>query len=74
LNNWVIIGRDGCSWCTKADALLREHGFIPMYLNISEHDALLEFLRGSDLRTVPQVFNNGNLIGGYEQLKLFLGE
>lgn len=72
MNHWVVIGREGCVWCERAEALLRENGFIPLYLSITDNEGLREFLRGSDLRTVPQVYRNGHRVGGFEELKQFL--
>jgi len=72
VNDWVVIGQNGCGWCEKALLLLKGLGIEPLYLNSSEHPPIREFLKGSGLKTVPQVFRNGDRIGGFEELnKLF---
>jgi glutaredoxin len=63
---WVVIGRPGCDWCDKVRYLLTEKGIPHTYLNYEEHPGLKTFLVTSDLKTVPQVFVDGTLIGGFE--------
>jgi glutaredoxin-related protein len=68
---WVIFMADWCAWCQKAKDLLQEHGEWPLYLDVSDPavKALLVYL---DHKTIPQVYHNGDLIGGYEALQTFL--
>lgn len=74
VNDWVVIGQNGCQWCDKALLLLKGLGIEPLYLNASDHPVLKEFLGGNGLRTVPQVFRNGDRIGGFEQLSKLLNK
>jgi glutaredoxin-like protein len=65
----AILTRDNCQYCAQAKALLDERGIdyaeIPLTHNIRLK--ALGAIAGS--QTVPQVFINGERIGGYEELK-----
>lgn len=66
---YVLLTKPECEWCTKAKELLRKHGEEFVEFNIIEHPILREFLIANKLKTVPQIFINGYLIGGYQDLK-----
>ena len=70
--NWVIIGKPHCPWCDKAKLLLTQACVDFSYLDIQLQPALRMFLLDSGLRTVPQVFRSGHLIGGFEELQEYL--
>lgn len=65
----VIFTREGCSYCTRAKALLTSLGYDDAEVPLSHK------LRGKVIgamtgqQTVPQVFVNGQYIGGAEQLE-----
>jgi len=63
---WVVIGRPDCLWCNKVGYFLTECGIPYTYLNYEEYPGLKHFLSASGLKTVPQVFEDGRLVGGYE--------
>ena len=70
----AVFSREGCPFCAKAKALLRENGieFEELLLN---HDYTDQTLRAVSARTTyPQVFINGQHIGGSEDLEDWLGE
>lgn len=65
----AILTREGCSFCAKAKALLTERGYdyaeIPL-----EHKVRTRVVGAiAGAQTVPQVFINGALIGGWEELE-----
>ncbi|GHD62633.1 glutathione peroxidase [Jeongeupia chitinilytica] len=68
----VVFSKVGCSFCAKAKALLTEHGydFVDVPLDNKIRGKALGAVSGS--MTAPQVFINGKLIGGHEQLERFL--
>jgi glutaredoxin len=70
-DKWVILGRPECPWCDKVSALLYNKGIIHIYMNV-EKGGLNHFLTNCGLSTVPQVFMNGFLIGGYDETERFL--
>ncbi|MDZ8053923.1 MAG: glutathione peroxidase [Aulosira sp. ZfuVER01] len=64
----------GCPYCARAKALLKEHGFdyeeIVLGKEVTTHS--LKAVTGAT--TVPQVFIDGQLIGGSEALAAYFGE
>jgi glutaredoxin-like protein len=64
----AIFTREGCSYCTKAKALLKNLGYdyaeVPLDHRI--RTKVVGAVTGKG--TVPQVFINGRYIGGYEEL------
>jgi glutaredoxin-like protein len=65
----AILTRDGCQYCTQAKALLAERGidFVEIPLAHKVRGKALGAIAGA--QTVPQVFVNGERIGGLEELK-----
>src|SRR6188474_1371454 len=63
----AIFTREGCSYCTKAKALLKSLGYeyaeVPLDHRI--RTKVIGAVTGKG--TVPQVFINGRYIGGYEE-------
>jgi glutaredoxin-like protein len=68
----AILTREGCSFCAKAKARLAEAGFdyaeipLPHTIRTKALGAIAK------AQTVPQVFINGQLIGGAEALEAYL--
>ncbi|HTQ76482.1 MAG TPA: glutathione peroxidase [Burkholderiales bacterium] len=64
----AILTREGCSYCAKAKALLKERGydFVEVSLDHRTRGRVLGAIAGA--QTVPQVFINGERIGGWEAL------
>ncbi|KPV39510.1 glutaredoxin [Thiohalorhabdus denitrificans] len=60
-----------CPYCSMADALLRSKGVEPektlVDVHTEERARMLE--RSGGRRTVPQIFINGQHIGGFDELK-----
>ncbi|BCL76956.1 glutaredoxin [Jeongeupia sp. HS-3] len=70
----VVFAKVGCSFCAKAKALLTEHGYdyVEVPLDNKIRGKALGAVSGS--MTAPQVFINGKLIGGHEQVERFLAK
>lgn len=64
-DKWVVLGKPECPWCRKVESLLHDYDIEFVYMNIIGTE-LHQFLINSGLETVPQVFCNGQIIGGYE--------
>ncbi len=62
---------DWCGYCTKAKALLAEHGITPYLLDVSDPSIKRELIADGH-KTIPQVYRNGELIGGYDSLVAYL--
>jgi len=52
----------GCPWCKKAKDLLKPYHFRVVNLKPEERPILNQL---SGMRTVPQIFSHGRLLGGY---------
>lgn len=58
-----------CPYCDRAKALLKAKGVDYQEINLDGKDEELKALREkTGLRTVPQIFINEELIGGYTDL------
>lgn len=70
----TIFSREGCEYCVRAKGLLRDAGmqFEELVLNRDYSEATIRALSGAS--TVPQVFINGQLIGGSENLEAYLAQ
>ena len=68
----AIFTREGCSFCAKAKALLTEQGY--QYAEIPLDHKVRTRVVGAiaAAQTVPQVFVNGERIGGYEALERWI--
>jgi glutaredoxin 3 len=60
-----------CPWCVRAKMLLRSRGIDFEEIDVTYDDQLRSRMieRAGGRRTVPEIFINGNPIGGYEELK-----
>lgn len=56
-----------CPWCTKAKELLDVYGMDYVLLDIHTDETAKEEFLAAGHRTVPQVYREGNLIGGYDK-------
>ena len=69
----AILTRDGCPFCAKAKALLTELGlrYNEIALPHTHRSQVVRAITGEG--TVPQVFINGERIGGWEALEVWAG-
>jgi glutaredoxin len=70
----IIYSKDNCGYCVKAKSLLNNLGltYIEKKLeNFLTTEALFEDI-GKQVRSMPQIKINGNLVGGYNQLIEYL--
>jgi len=70
----TVMSRDGCPFCVSAKEALRNAGiqFEELMLNRDYTDRSLRAISGS--ASVPQIFVNGDHIGGAEALEAWLAE
>lgn len=76
---YTIYTRDNCSFCTKAKALLSELKLEYEEYNVF-HDMdvdkfksiVLPYLRVDQAVTVPQIFDDGTYVGGYDELTRYV--
>lgn len=68
---WLILSKPGCPHCVSAKNLLTSLGFgWSGKEHVTEED-VAEF-KAQGHRTFPQVYHNGNLVGGYTELQAFV--
>ena len=71
----IIWSKYHCSYCDQAKALLRSKGIIFEEKKIGDGYTKEELLEAvPTARTVPQIFLDGELVGGFTELKKKLTE
>lgn len=72
MSNWLIYSKNNCPYCEKAKFALKDEQV--EIKNINEDEYYLEELmaRNPQARTMPQIYKDNELIGGYDQLKVYL--
>jgi glutaredoxin 3 len=65
-----------CPYCTRAKALLKSKGVTFEEIDVSADDALREKMieMSGGWRKVPEIFVNGKIIGGYDELRALEAE
>lgn len=74
MKNVIVWSKVNCSYCEKAKALLRSKGVVFEERKLGEvwtTDDLLAVVPTA--KTVPQIFIDNKLIGGYTELVKFVG-
>ena len=72
---FLIFTKYRCSFCDRAKTLIEQKGYEYESINIEE-DNNIELLlkKNKHARTVPQIFINDKLIGGYTDLVKYFEE
>lgn len=71
----VIWSKDQCMYCDMAKSLLRLRAITFEERNIGKDYTKEQLLEAApSARSVPQIFVDGKHVGGYTELKKFLGE
>ena len=70
---WTIYSKNQCPYCEQAKFALRDEPNVEVK-NISNDPAYLAELMDLNpaARTMPQIFRDGKLIGGFDQLQFLL--
>lgn len=65
----TIYGHGRCGWCLRAKELARDKGHQVDWLNTDDPEVLekLKVLL-PDAKTVPQIWNDSEYVGGYDDL------
>ncbi|HVC45347.1 MAG TPA: glutaredoxin 3 [Candidatus Binataceae bacterium] len=60
-----------CPFCTRAKALLKQKGVAFEEIDVTDDDDLRERMveLSGGRRTVPEIFINGKIVGGYDELR-----
>jgi len=72
MSKWLIYSKNNCPYCDKAKFELRDYNV--EVRNINENPEFLKELleKNPSARTMPQIYKNDMLIGGYDSLKTLL--
>lgn len=67
MNKLTVYTKDGCGYCVMLKTLLEKKGFEYEEVNISENHDARTMLKAQGHKTVPQIYQNGELFveGGY---------
>jgi glutaredoxin 3 len=59
-----------CPFCIRAKSLLKNKGIAFSEIDVSDDDGMREKMieLSGGRRTVPEIFINGKIVGGYEEL------
>lgn len=68
----IIYGKNNCPFCSMAKEELRIRGINFEYVNLEEIGKTAAEVTGRDVKTVPQIYLEGEYIGGYDELMDFL--
>ena len=64
----VVYTSNSCGFCVRVKMLLNARGIDYREINVSgDPEAFVELARSSGMMTLPQVFIDGELIGGYRE-------
>ena len=72
---YTIYTQNLCNYCTLAKKLMNDKGLKYKEINITHNESAKRFLKGNNLKTVPQIFVSGIVedtqiyVGDYEKLK-----
>ena len=68
-----VYTRPTCIWCIRAKELLNSKGIPFKNLDINDDELRKELKeKAPGIKTIPQIFKDGNRIGGYEDLVEYL--
>lgn len=63
-----VYTKDDCSYCDKVKELLRYRGYFFTEVKLSDDTLRREFYEQHKVNSVPQVFADGELVGGYDKV------
>jgi len=73
--NWIVVyttSAFNCPWCVRLKELLNIYGFDFYEKDIHENETAKKEFVEANHKTVPQLYHEGVLIGGYEKAKEYL--
>lgn len=72
MDNWVVNGKRTCGYTIKAMNLLKAKNVPFIFVDVADSVARDKIVRQSGMKTVPVIYKNGRLIGGYTDLERYL--
>lgn len=71
-NRSIVYGKNNCPFCQMAKDEMTLRGIPFDYIDLEEINKSAAEVTGRKVKTVPQIYIEGNYIGGYEELMAFL--
>ena len=68
----LMLARSGCPYCARAESALREREIAYDVVHVGDELTMQGVKAASGAARVPQVFVDGRLVGGLEQLAQYL--
>ena len=70
-DKYEIYGIQNCPFCTRATDLLSDKGERYIYFKLDSMDSVLsaKIMTDASMSTVPIIYCNGELVGGYTELR-----
>ena len=67
---YTVYSKNNCSYCDRAIDLIEHQGFQVQIKKIDENNEYFQEMRNlaPSMRTMPVIFKNNTLIGGYSDL------
>ncbi len=70
----TVYGRPGCNYCNQSKIVLDEANIPYDYVDIWQDDSAKQKIVNAGLKTVPQIYEEQEHIGGYNELVIFLND
>jgi len=71
-NRSIVYSKKNCPWCAMAMEELKLRGIIFDKIDLEEIGKTAAEVTGRKVNTVPQIYIEGNYVGGYEELMAYL--
>ncbi|ALH23125.1 Ribonucleotide reductase large subunit [Chrysochromulina ericina virus CeV-01B] len=65
----TVYSKKDCNWCVLMKSLLKKRGINYNEIILSSDEEFSEFKEKNNIETLPQLFDNGVLIGGYNKVE-----
>lgn len=69
--HYVILTKPNCPWCERAKSLIQKAGDTYEEFDVPSNEVLRQFMYANGVRTVPQIFLDGEWIGTYEDFVIW---
>ena len=70
----IVYGKSDCPFCSMAKEELRLRGIPFDYIDLKEIGKTAREVTGRDVKTVPQIYIEGEYVGGYDELMEYLNK
>ena len=70
----IVYGKSDCPFCSMAKEELRLRGIPFDYIDLKEIGKTAREVTGREVKTVPQIYIEGEYVGGYEDLMEYLNQ